>query len=127
MNPYAWLSTEIEQSTDSLEENTVIVSLEVAEMFGNIGGFWVSLGGGSSFAFFGGGEEIGAEERDRERQWESAARRLWVFLCAPARGEGLDVGLKGWRDKEIKCFFCRSGERETFERDKSRILYVFVR
>ncbi|CAM9511484.1 unnamed protein product, partial [Ectocarpus fasciculatus] len=39
-SPYAWLSMEIAQSTDSLEEITEINPLEIAELFGNVGGFW---------------------------------------------------------------------------------------
>lgn len=40
MSPYAWLSMEIAQETNSLEEITEINPLEIAEMFGNVGGFW---------------------------------------------------------------------------------------
>lgn len=47
MNPYAWLSMEIAQLTDSLETITEIDPLEVAEIFGNIGGFWGKRGLGS--------------------------------------------------------------------------------
>ncbi|CAM9286399.1 unnamed protein product [Ectocarpus sp. 4 AP-2014] len=39
-SPYAWLSMEIAQTTDSLEEITEINPLEIAELFGNVGGFW---------------------------------------------------------------------------------------
>lgn len=39
-NPYAWLSLEVAQLTDSLEEITEVDPLELAEIFGNIGGFW---------------------------------------------------------------------------------------
>lgn len=40
VNPYAYLSMEIAQVTDSLEVITQINPLEIAEIFGNIGGFW---------------------------------------------------------------------------------------
>ncbi|CAM9827146.1 unnamed protein product, partial [Hapterophycus canaliculatus] len=40
VDPYAWLSFEIAQSTNSLMEIRQIDPLEVAEMFGNVGGFW---------------------------------------------------------------------------------------
>ena len=40
MAPYAWLSMEVAQETNSLEEITEIDPLEIAEMFGNVGGFW---------------------------------------------------------------------------------------
>eukprot|EP00904_Undaria_pinnatifida_P008172 jgi/Undpi1/4485/HiC_scaffold_17.g07839.m1 len=39
-SPYAWLSLEVAQVTDSLEEITEIDPLEIAEILGNIGGFW---------------------------------------------------------------------------------------
>lgn len=40
VHPYAWLTMEIAQLTDSLEEITEIEPLEIAEIFGNVGGFW---------------------------------------------------------------------------------------
>eukprot|EP00904_Undaria_pinnatifida_P000566 jgi/Undpi1/1050/HiC_scaffold_10.g04513.m1 len=40
VNPYVWLSMEVAQVTNSLEEITEIDPLEIAEIFGNIGGFW---------------------------------------------------------------------------------------
>ncbi|CAN0175933.1 unnamed protein product, partial [Scytosiphon promiscuus] len=40
VSPYAWVSMEIAQSTNSLREIKEIDPLEVAEMFGNVGGFW---------------------------------------------------------------------------------------
>ena len=39
-SPYAWLSMEVAQVTDSLEEITEIDPLNIAEILGNIGGFW---------------------------------------------------------------------------------------
>eukprot|EP00904_Undaria_pinnatifida_P008136 jgi/Undpi1/4452/HiC_scaffold_17.g07806.m1 len=39
-SPYAYLSMEIEQEQDSLKVITEINPLDVAEMLGNIGGFW---------------------------------------------------------------------------------------
>lgn len=38
--PYAWLSLNVAQATDSWEIITEIDPLEIAEIFGNIGGFW---------------------------------------------------------------------------------------
>ena len=40
MSPYTWLSMEVARETNSLEEITEIDPLEIAEMFGNVGGFW---------------------------------------------------------------------------------------
>lgn len=40
VSPYAWLSLEVAQETNSHEEITEINPLEIAEMFGNVGGFW---------------------------------------------------------------------------------------
>ena len=42
-SPYAWLSMEVAQVTDSLEEITEIDPLNIAEILGNIGGFWGEL------------------------------------------------------------------------------------
>lgn len=39
-SPYAWLSMEVAQVTNSLEEITEISPLEIAEILGNVGGFW---------------------------------------------------------------------------------------
>ncbi|CAM9308303.1 unnamed protein product, partial [Laminaria digitata] len=39
-SPYAWLSMEIAQEENSLEEITEIDPLKIAEIFGNVGGFW---------------------------------------------------------------------------------------
>lgn len=38
--PYAWLSMEVAQATDSLETISEIDPLEIADILGNIGGFW---------------------------------------------------------------------------------------
>lgn len=39
-SPYAWLSMELAQEENSLEEITEIDPLKIAEIFGNVGGFW---------------------------------------------------------------------------------------
>eukprot|EP00904_Undaria_pinnatifida_P000588 jgi/Undpi1/1052/HiC_scaffold_10.g04515.m1 len=39
-SPYAWLSMEIAQEENSLEDITEIDPLQIAEIFGNVGGFW---------------------------------------------------------------------------------------
>lgn len=40
VNPYAYLSMEVAQLTDTLEIITEINPLAIAEILGNIGGFW---------------------------------------------------------------------------------------
>lgn len=77
---------EIAQSTDSLEEISEIDPLEIAEMFGNIGGFW----GEWFYAWMGlsslgltDWERLGKRER-KERDNENQPGGGCVRPCIPS-------------------------------------------
>lgn len=86
MHPYAWLSLEVAQLTDSLEEISEIDPLELAELFGNIGGFWGELDtteDGSKLTRIDGGREGGkggVQEGIVSEKGDSAGRRLEVLF-----------------------------------------------